>query len=767
MRIITLLILIFITCNGVSQGARGSVSAQTTATDSGTKRALIVGISDYIEEKLKLNYAENDAALFRDYLSKVEKLTEENITYLADQDAVSPIILKELSAIYKASNEGDWLYFYFAGHGDVVEDFGDKEGFLLAADANANQEYYANGAISLDLLNNKIIGNLVKKGVKVVLVLDACHSGFIFEEGTQRNLGSIQAMFENTTKILSCGPNELSYESGDLQHGYFTYYLVKGLMGTADSNTDNALIFRELDDYLYDNVNATVSKKYNKQQTPVLRTQNDRATFRDINPNETSIAFEAISKSLKTDKGYASRGSLNTSNPEMEHPLVKKFAEAIDKSRLHGSENSAYELYLSAKKEKAVSESILNRMQNALIRDLSTSAQKLINQYIDNTYNLPQGREFQKQARNLEVCLTLLDEEEFLRNKIYTSKLLLEAYADIRNRNYSRYRIAKSKLKEALSIEPRAAYIHNALGMVYNYEEVYDSAHFHFNKAKELIHSWNAPISNLGENLLDQYKYDEAKTLLNTAIGNEGDSFSAHLQLGAVSESEGNYPQAESHYKKALELSPNNALAMQKMAHLQTIRGNSKAAQDLYNKAFEDTNTLKSSNLLHYIQSQNLDNQTAQKLLLEAIDNEPHYSQVYTQYADYLRMNETKLTRLKLADSMYATAIEKDPFNTWAYAGRAWLYLDLKRPTKAVQSLEQGIKNNPNKPEAYFYYANYLKDGENDAQKAETYYLKSIERDAYYIPAYKNLVDLYIGQNQQDKATTLLQNALATNPNAP
>ena len=83
-------------------------------------------------------------------------------------------------------------------------------------------------------------------------------------------------LFENSTKILSCGPNELSFESADLGHGYFTYYLVKGLVGNADSNTDNSLQYRELDDYLYDNVYTTVSKKHKQNQTPVLRTQNDR-----------------------------------------------------------------------------------------------------------------------------------------------------------------------------------------------------------------------------------------------------------------------------------------------------------------------------------------------------------------------------------------------------------------------------------------------------------------------------------------------------------
>ena len=46
-----------------------SSTATVTATATGNKHALIVGISDYFEAGLKLNYADNDAALFKNYLS--------------------------------------------------------------------------------------------------------------------------------------------------------------------------------------------------------------------------------------------------------------------------------------------------------------------------------------------------------------------------------------------------------------------------------------------------------------------------------------------------------------------------------------------------------------------------------------------------------------------------------------------------------------------------------------------------------------------------
>ena len=47
---------------------------------------MIVGISEYNEPSLKLNYAASDAALFREYLLKIEKLQAEDITYLTSND---------------------------------------------------------------------------------------------------------------------------------------------------------------------------------------------------------------------------------------------------------------------------------------------------------------------------------------------------------------------------------------------------------------------------------------------------------------------------------------------------------------------------------------------------------------------------------------------------------------------------------------------------------------------------------------------------------
>ncbi|SDH00969.1 caspase family protein [Winogradskyella thalassocola] len=749
------------------EDSRGSKAQSTEAIEEGTKRAIVIGVSDYNEEGLRLKYADNDAILFKNYLSQIEELSNENISLLINTDAVALNIVQEFKKLIKKSESGDINYIYFAGHGDVVDDFGEKEGFLLAADANAKQEYYSGGVIPLALLN-KIINALTTKGSKVVLILDACKSGFVFEEGTQKNMGTIQAMFENSTKILSCGSNELSYESGDLNHGYFTYFLVKGLTGKADSNTDNSIQYREIDDYLYENVFNIVSKKYNKNQTPIVRTQNDRAVLKSIKPETNTIAFEAINVNFESDKAIASRGINETKLSDKSGGMViTKFNEAIERNSYYGKSSSAYEIYKSSINNASISDGLKEKMQSMLLKILSNSAQQLINTYIDGDKALPPSRAFNIQAKHLEICLELMGEDGFLRDRIEASKLLLESYAIIRTRNFAKYEAAKHKLNNALNLEPRAAYIHNALGEVYNQEELYDSAHYHYNEAKKLIVSWSQPFTNIGDNLMDQYKFDDAKTYLNTSLGTKGAN--TNLKLGEINEKEGKYNIAETYYATVLKTEPENTFALQKMSHLQKLKGNTKASIDWYKKSVktDSINSIFGYGLVNYIQDHKIEDEAAEKLLLNAIDYAPESSMVYSEYANFLSLKKTRLSRLRLADSLYRKAIENDPFNTWAYAGRGVLQHKMRKPLKAKESFETGITNNKTKPESYFHYANYLKNELNKNDEAEKLYLTAIEKNGYFIPAYNAIITLYNSQNLQDKSIALLNSAIKKHPNTP
>ena len=765
--IILYLLLVISALSYAQDGSRGSKPNTITKTSEGTKRAIVIGVSNYNADDLKLKFADNDAALFKNYLTDIEGLENNSICLLINKDAVALNIVQELKKQFNLAKDGDVLYIYFAGHGDVVEDFGEKEGFLLAADANTNQEYYSGGVVPLALLN-KAIDNLTLKGVNVVLILDACRSGFVFEKGTKKNMGTLQAMFENSTKILSCGADELSYESADLKHGYFTYYLVKGLSGLADDDADKNIIYRELDDYLYDNVNTTVVKKHNKRQTPILRTKNDRAIMKVISNDATIINFEDIASTIENTKQLAARGITKTdlknkSNGE----TISRFNAAIQRNSYYGKSSSAYEIYKSVLNDNTISEGIKSKMQSILLKTLSNEAQSLINLYIEGSTYLPPSKEFVRQSKHLDICLELMGEDIFLYNRVKASQMLLEAYAIIRSNNHVRFEAAKRKLNSAIQLEPRAAYIHNALGLVYNNQRKYDSAFYHFKKAKSLIQTWQSPDVNISDNFIDQYKFDEATAYLDNSLGKNGNE--TNLKLGEINMLQGNYQLAESYFQKALKTDPNNVLAQQKMSELQRLKGNAKAAIEWYQKALktDSSDAITSMGLLNYIKLNNIENEQAEKLLLNALDNNLESSTAYSEYADFIRLKYKRLTRLRIADSLYDKAIKLNPYNIEAYSGKAWLKSQMRKPLEAQNTLEACLAANPNDANAFLLFGQYLELKSNNTVEAVAMYKKAIETNDKSINAYTSIVRLYNEQGEVQKSIDLLQTAIKNNSKAP
>src|SRR5690606_34650480 len=251
----------------------------------------------------KLKYAENDAQQFEEYLKTYEKIEE--IVTLTDGEATAFNIYNEVNDLYKASESGDVVYIYFAGHGDVAEFAGEDIGFLLAVDVNNEREYFGTpGVVELEKLN-KAVNRFSEKNVTVFLIIDACHSGFSEKlKGTQDNLNVLSDKFQNAIKFFSCGPDQLSYESPEIGHGYFTYYLVLGLMGAADYKpNDNEIEFSELHRFVVEKVKNT-----GKNQVPVMIYQTPFDIVRSVESKEKELALEIVKNSFSLDDALASRG---------------------------------------------------------------------------------------------------------------------------------------------------------------------------------------------------------------------------------------------------------------------------------------------------------------------------------------------------------------------------------------------------------------------------------------------------------------------------
>jgi len=224
--------------------------------------ALVVGVASY-EHMPVLRYADDDAWLFYSNLisNSGMGINEQQVKILIDESATRENILVELKTIKEQAAPEDLVLFYFSGHG--------HEGSFLPID--------------YDGFNNKLFHSEVNsilaktKAEQKICIADACHSGSLFA-AKGANSDAFQQMYsefykENTgtALILSSKSKETSLESNGLRQGVFTYFLVKGIKGEADSNTDGNLVLQELFNYIYQEVRDYTGKR----QTPILEGEFD------------------------------------------------------------------------------------------------------------------------------------------------------------------------------------------------------------------------------------------------------------------------------------------------------------------------------------------------------------------------------------------------------------------------------------------------------------------------------------------------------------
>lgn len=140
-------------------------------------RAVIVAVSKYTAPIPSLDGTPNDAAALKDLL--VEQGAKD-IVSLTDAQATRSSIRAALQAIGKRSRPGDWVIFYYAGHGAQAQSRDPTE-------ADGLDEFLPLSKFSVSkpdpeqfIVDNDLHGWLVNffpTTVNVLQIADACHSG--------------------------------------------------------------------------------------------------------------------------------------------------------------------------------------------------------------------------------------------------------------------------------------------------------------------------------------------------------------------------------------------------------------------------------------------------------------------------------------------------------------------------------------------------------------------------------------------------------------
>lgn len=196
-----------------------------------TKRALLVGISDYDNAMEDPNKWANISGA-NDVLLLSPLFSEQGytVTSLVDSMATHANITKALKQLAKDSKKGDMVYIHFSMHGQPFEDLnGDEEDgwdeALIPVDA---EMLYAEGVYEgknhllddeLEVYFNDIRSKLGSEG-QLYVILDACHSG----TGVRGDDEHIRGTREGFTRSGKDYTPDRTKENND----YFTISTAKG-----------------------------------------------------------------------------------------------------------------------------------------------------------------------------------------------------------------------------------------------------------------------------------------------------------------------------------------------------------------------------------------------------------------------------------------------------------------------------------------------------------------------------------------------------------
>ncbi len=262
-----------------------------------------IGVSKY-KSAPQLRYAADDAraveSVFRTKSGPLFKSIEARTK--VDGDATNREIFKQLKWLKESMRDQDVGVIFFSGHGALL----DGRLFLWSVNAEFDEPD------STAVLAATVQSYLANTRGRLVVMLDACHSGAqaamlppripirrvewsqpMIPIGRPGSPGSLLTKFRlvgveqegekqfrpSTDELVRALSNdehgvvtissstgaEVSMESAELKHGYFTEALTEGLSGKADSNDDGIVNLIELDAYLVNQV----KKLSNDRQHPV------------------------------------------------------------------------------------------------------------------------------------------------------------------------------------------------------------------------------------------------------------------------------------------------------------------------------------------------------------------------------------------------------------------------------------------------------------------------------------------------------------------
>lgn len=214
--------------NGDSDTSSNSAASNTPIED---KWAFVVGVSKFAKPSINLKYPAKDAKDLSSYLINEANFAPDHVKLLVDEQATKERVLAELGDKWlpRLAHPNDLVLIFISTHGSPSQ--ADLEGLNYLVMHNTDPDsLYATGLPLSDLaaaIKQRVHSN------RVVLIIDACHSGAADTAKGLTRVGNIDsaALSQGTGQLIICSsmPNQVSWESKRYQNGVFTHQLIEAL----------------------------------------------------------------------------------------------------------------------------------------------------------------------------------------------------------------------------------------------------------------------------------------------------------------------------------------------------------------------------------------------------------------------------------------------------------------------------------------------------------------------------------------------------------
>ena len=294
--------------NATSAGGAVSGSGSVPAKDKAAVRpirdkwALVVGISEFESPGIpKLDYSSKDATDFYNYLVNESNFAPDHVRLLLNDKATFRRVMSELGSKFLARvvKPDDLVLLYFSTHGSPSQMDIRGKNYLVAYDSDPN-DLFATG-IEMQKILESIQGRVLTD--RVVLVMDACHSGFT--EANSKGMGRVgnfnaDELAQGSGQLVICSsePTEQAWESTRYKNGVFTRKLLEGLRSKGPNTT-------LMEAYTATRKGVTEEVREDRagvRQTPVLKGKwNGNDLIVAVPPASPQIVPLAVKKELEQD----------------------------------------------------------------------------------------------------------------------------------------------------------------------------------------------------------------------------------------------------------------------------------------------------------------------------------------------------------------------------------------------------------------------------------------------------------------------------------